>query len=821
LRYCSKEDNNSAMSISFKAIAVITIAFVSFVSVSILPVTTAHASTQERQNIRVGVYDNYPKIYRDDAGQIKGFWVDITNEIAKKENWNVTYVFGTFDQGLERLRAGHLDMMVDVGVSPERQQQFDFNNEYVLSGWAAVYARNGVHVNSYLDLTDKKIAVVKSDIHNTGPDGIRATLASFGVNATFIEVDSYEDVFKALDTSRADAGVVSGLYGAINDNKYRSTRTGVIFNPIQIKYALTKNADKNPYFISTIDSNLLAMKNDPGSVYYQSIDENLGRFTREVNKIPTWFYLATIIAFSLLALAALVVFAMRQYQKKLQNEIKNRIGQIKDNEEKYSAGVNQAQDGIAIIQNEKIIFANRAINIIGYPEKEVIGKRITDLLAPEEKKKVESLHHNRISGNATAPIYETTLLRRDGTKVDVEISSGVINYSGEPAVLVLVRDITQRKKMQEDIKLQNTILAAELEVSINGVLIVDKIGNIILYNDRFVDIWQVPKDALESRSDRIVLNSVIHLAKDPQEFLEKINYLNKHKSKTDQSEVQMVDGRILERYTSPLYVDKKVYVGRVWFFQDITERKMHAEKMAQVERAKHEFVSIAAHQLRAPVTSIMNASHVLNDYETENLTDTQNHCISMIIKGTDQMNELVDFLLMMTKAETGTMMLSPAPIRLKSLTKDLMTELESAQKRKSMKFKLIQKPSKIPPVFVDKSALTQVIINLLSNAIDYSPEGSEILVTIVSDKYAAEFSVADKGIGIPSEDQDKIFDKFYRSDKAKVFSQNGTGLGLPLAKSIVESWGGKIWVESEENKGSIFHFTIPISEDLTAGSDIG
>jgi two-component system sensor histidine kinase VicK len=116
---------------------------------------------------------------------------------------------------------------------------------------------------------------------------------------------------------------------------------------------------------------------------------------------------------------------------------------------------------------------------------------------------------------------------------------------------------------------------------------------------------------------------------------------------------------------------------------------------------------------------------------------------------------------------------------------------------------------------VDKSALTQVIINLLSNAIDYSPKGSEILVTIVlvSDKAAAEFSVADKGIGISNEDKDKIFDKFYRTDKAKVFSQNGTGLGLPLAKSIVESWGGKIWVESEENKGSIFRFTIPITTE--------
>jgi two-component system cell cycle sensor histidine kinase/response regulator CckA len=354
------------MSITFKTVAVITIAFATFVSVNVMPGIKTQVTAQERQNIRIGVYDNYPKIYRDDAGQIKGFWVDITNEIAKKENWNITYVFGTFDQGLERLRTGQLDLMVDVAISSERQQQYDFNNEYVLSGWAAVYTRNGIHVNSYPDLADKKIAVVKSDIHNTGPAGIKATLSSFGINAKFIEFNSYEDVFKALDSSQADAGVVSGLYGAINDNKFNLTHTGIIFNP-------------------TIDSNLLAMKKDPGSVYYSSIDENLGRFTREVDKIPTWFYIVTITAVGLLALVSAVVLGMRQYQKKLQSEIKNRIGQIKDNEEKYSAVVNQAQDGIAIIQNEKIIFANRAINIIGYPEKEVIGKRITDLLAPEKK----------------------------------------------------------------------------------------------------------------------------------------------------------------------------------------------------------------------------------------------------------------------------------------------------------------------------------------------------------------------------------------------------------------------------------------------------
>jgi signal transduction histidine kinase len=407
-------------------------------------------------------------------------------------------------------------------------------------------------------------------------------------------------------------------------------------------------------------------------------------------------------------------------------------------------------------------------------------------------------------------------VRKDGTKVDVEISSGIINYSGKPATLVMVRDISQRKKMQEDIKLQNTILSAELETSINGVLIVDKIGSIILHNQRFIDIWQVPKEALESGSARVVLNSVIHLTKDPQDYLEKVDYLYSHKSKTDHSEIHLVDGRILDRYSAPLLVDKK-YVGRVWFFQDVTERKTHAEKMAQVERAKQEFVSIAAHQLRTPVTAIMNASHALHDFESEKFTDTQNRFISMIIKGVEQMNELVDFLLMMTKAEAGTMTLAPTPVKLKQLTNELVNELGSRLKQKSMKVKISQKPSKIPPVLVDRNALTQVVINLLSNAIEYSPEGSEVLASIAQNDGVVEFSVTDKGIGVSVDDREKIFDKFYRSGKAKEVSKNGTGLGLPLAKSLVESWGGNIRVESVENKGSVFRFTIPITSEDTAG----
>jgi|GEM_PF-2425924 len=780
-------------------------------SVAVL-LASAPVFAEAPQNVRVGVYDSYPKIYRDETGSVKGFWADITNAIAKKENWKVTYVYGTFDQGLDRLKNGQIDLMVDVGVSPERQQIFDFNNENVLSGWATIYTRQGLHVNSFLDLGGKKIAVMKSDIHYTGPNGLKATLDSFGVNATIIETDSYNDVFKMLDSGQADAGVVNGLYGSINESKYNVERSSILFDPIQLRYALPKNAAKNQYLINTIDANLIAMKQDQQSIYYQSLDANFGKYNQQVvNRVPTWFYIAILSILGLLLVTATTVLAMREYQKKLKREIQNRIGQIKDNEEKYSAVVNQAQDAIAIIQNEKIIYANKAINLLGYPEKEVIGKKITELLAPEENKKVVGMYRSRIAGNATPAVYESKLTKRDGTKIDVEISSGVINYSGEPAVLVMVRDISRRKTLEADIKLQNTILSAELEVSINGVLIVDTTGNIILYNQRFVDIWQVPKEALDTESDRVVLNSVIHLTKDPQEFLKKIDDLYKHRSQTDRSEIQLVDGRIIDRYTSPLYIDKKLYMGRVWFFQDITEQKTNAEKMAQMERAKQEFVSIAAHQLRSPITSILTATRVLKDFEAENLTTTQHQFMEMVIKETGKMHELVDFLLKITRAEAGTMTLAPSEVKLKSLTSDLIREMGSTYKRKSIKIAITQEPSKQPPVIVDKVALTQVITNLLSNAIEYSPEGSKILVSIVLNQDFVEYSVKDEGMGISPDDRDKIFNKFYRSDSAREMSANGTGLGLPLAKSIVETWGGKIWVDSELGKGSTFHFTIPIT----------
>jgi signal transduction histidine kinase len=374
----------------------------------------------------------------------------------------------------------------------------------------------------------------------------------------------------------------------------------------------------------------------------------------------------------------------------------------------------------------------------------------------------------------------------------------------------MVRDITQRKRLQEEVKLQNSILHAELELSINGILIVDKDSNIILYNQRFVDMWDVPPDALETKSSRVVLNSIVHLVKNPQAFVKNVDYLYRHRTKQDHMEVELADGRTFERYTAPLYIDETNYVGRVWFFQDITERIKQTEKLAQLEKAKTEFVSVAAHQLRAPIASIKTVSSVVRDVNSLNLNRTQKDFLDKIVNEAEQMNELVHFLLRISKAEGGVMTLSPTPLRLDKLTKDIVSELSSSINSKHMSVKIHKHPGSLPKISVDKNALTQVILNLISNAIDYSPDGSEIDVSITIRGSYVRYAVKDSGIGIPEAEQSRIFDKFYRTDKAKEVSGTGAGLGLALAKSIVEALGGKIWVESEVGKGSTFFFTFPV-----------
>ncbi len=275
--------------------ALLLLLFIQFLGFYPAPVL---AVKNDLKTVRVGIYDNSPKIYRDERGNIKGFWADIVNYIAKKEKWKLTYVFGTWEQGLKRLEKNEIDLMVDVAISKERKQKYDFNNETALITWGIFYTKKGVELNSFMDLQGKNIAVMRSGILYSGSGGLADILSSFGISANIINVEVYGDVFKLLDSGQADVGVVNWFYGIANEGQYKVNRTGIMFQPTDLKFALTKNSPQNSYLINVLDYHLREIKQDKNSVYYQALNENFGKYRNITNR--NFISLVCIIGISLI-----------------------------------------------------------------------------------------------------------------------------------------------------------------------------------------------------------------------------------------------------------------------------------------------------------------------------------------------------------------------------------------------------------------------------------------------------------------------------------------------------------------------------------------
>jgi len=240
----------------------------------------------------------------------------------------------------------------------------------------------------------------------------------------------------------------------------------------------------------------------------------------------------------------------------------------------------------------------------------------------------------------------------------------------------------------------------------------------------------------------------------------------------------------------------------------MTNARLYADVKAANE-AKSEFVSIVSHELKIPMTSIKGYAKLLQ-MGTGDITEQQRSFLSIISSNVDRMDTLVQDLLDISRIETGRMKLELQPVRLAAVVDEVVRllrhEFETRQQTLS-----VNVPIDLPPVRADRVRLAQVLTNLLGNAYKYTSEGGAISVRAEIQAETVLCSVGDTGIGISSQDQEKLFEKFFRSDNEFVRSVKGTGLGLSIARSIVELQGGQIWVESELGQGSVFNFTVPIA----------
>lgn len=224
------------------------------------------AAQSSEKLVRVGVYENSPKVGLGKAGTPEGIFVDIISRIAVEEGWSIEFVSGTWMEGLNRLAAGEIDLMPDVAQSKSRGDRFVFHHEPVLSDWFQVYARKGSGIRSLLDLAGKRVAVLDGSIQE---EAFEQVSAGFNVPVSILPFPDYRGAFRDVAQGRVDAVVVNRFYGMRHSRDHNLEDTAIIFSPTRLFFALP--ADGCPHLADAIDRHLLRMKQNPDSIYYASL----------------------------------------------------------------------------------------------------------------------------------------------------------------------------------------------------------------------------------------------------------------------------------------------------------------------------------------------------------------------------------------------------------------------------------------------------------------------------------------------------------------------------------------------------------------------
>lgn len=233
-------------------------------------------------------------------------------------------------------------------------------------------------------------------------------------------------------------------------------------------------------------------------------------------------------------------------------------------------------------------------------------------------------------------------------------------------------------------------------------------------------------------------------------------------------------------------------------------------ELEEVSRAKSDFLAHMSHDLRTPLNVIIGFSELMLDGVTGQLNGEQKQCLKDILGSGQHLLSLINDILDLSKIESGKMELKQRNITLRGIIDSLRSEIMPLLAKRKQSFE-VDVEAGIPLVYADKAKIRQVLINLLSNSSKFTPDGGQLKIKVVTESNRCLVSAIDNGIGIRRENQEKIFEPFCQMDNPLGRKMGGTGLGLTIAKQIIERHGGQIWVESEYGKGSQFTFTLPLA----------
>jgi len=331
---------------------------------------------------------------------------------------------------------------------------------------------------------------------------------------------------------------------------------------------------------------------------------------------------------------------------------------------------------------------------------------------------------------------------------------------------------------------------------VDGLLVFDQENRLSLINPKAEKILEVEKKQVTGRK-LFELNAFVN-------FQPLVSVLGTETKGVLKKEVKIKKFVVLELSSMPMMVDQQ-RIGTLVILRDVTREKL-------VEAMKSEFVTLAAHQLRTPTSAIKWSLRMMLDGDLGAISGPQKEVIEKAYNTNEKVIHLINDLLDVARLEEGKLLSRMTLVNIEDVIQQVADRYSEDIARKKIKFIFQRSREGLPEVMLDVEKMKIAIDNLIDNAIRYTLPGGRVKVVTAVAGDEIEVQIQDTGMGIPEKDQSKIFSKFFRSEKVMKVETEGTGLGLFIAKNIVELHGGRIWFESVENEGTIFHFTIPIRE---------
>ena len=472
-----------------------------------------------------------------------------------------------------------------------------------------------------------------------------------------------------------------------------------------------------------------------------------------------------------------------------------------------------------------IVDVNKATEILtGYKPLEIIGHPLDIIL--KEKQKLEKVK-KEVEKRKKAISKELVLISKSKKRIPVNISIVCRkDPEGNPiGYFLIVSDISRSKRYQEDLEKRTEELEKSRSALMNiledveeargraeeerdktsaiithfadGLMVLGKENKIILINPEAEKLLRVKARAVEEKvlqsftqpSSLKKLAELLGTKEAEESLFRKELFLKKPKE------------QVLEVTTVSLAPKEE----KIIILHNISREKL-------IEKMKTEFVSLTAHQLRTPLSAIKWTLRMLLDGDLGKITEEQRGFIEKTYGSNERMISLINALLDITRIEEGRYIYKPVFARIENVAQFVINSFKEETERKKIRFEFKKPKKRLPRVKIDVEKIRLALDNLLDNAISYTPEGGGVTVSLKCGKKEIELSIKDTGVGIPEDQKERVFTKFFRGANVMRMETEGTGLGLFITKNIIEAHGGKIWFESEENKGTAFYFTLPVEK---------